>query len=161
LGGIAAFSVFNWRISGHPFTWYDSITHWGYTPGARFPFATLLSLAQVLLTRPYDFLTNERMAVYDTINAGAAVLALVLVPLIWRRFNAGYALIVLAALVLPLSSGQFEGLARYTSVQFPVALALASLAREGGEAGHYALLATFAALYGLCLAMFVNVHPLF
>ena len=162
LGGITAFSVFNWMISGHPFTWYDSITHWGYTPGARFPFATLLSLAQVLLTRPYDFLTSERMAVYDVINAGAAVVALVLVPLIWRRFNAGYALIVLAALALPLSSGQFEGLARYTSVQFPVALALASLgAQSGDNIRHHALLATFAALYGLCLAMFVNVHPLF
>jgi predicted small integral membrane protein len=162
LGGIAAFSAFNWTLSGHPFTWYDSITHWGYTPGARFPFATLLSLAQVLLSRPYDFLTNERMAVYDTVNAGAAVLAIALVPVIWQRFNAGYALIVLAALLLPLSSGQFEGLARYTSVQFPVALALASFWRDSGnDAGHNALLAAFAALYSLCLAMFVNVHPLF
>ena len=31
----------------------------------------------------------------------------------------------------------------------------------GGEVRHHVLLATSAALYGLCLAMFVNVHPLF
>jgi hypothetical protein len=156
--GIGAFSIFNWTLSGNPFTWYDSITYWGYHPGARFPFAALVSLVEALLLRPYQFLTTERMAPYDTVNAGAALLALALVPLIWHRFNGGYALIVLAALLLPLSSGQFEGLARYTAVQFPVFLALASL---GGELRHHVLLATSAALYGLCLAMFVNVHPLF
>ena len=156
--GIAAFSVFNWMISGNPFTWYESITFWGYTPGAVFPFATLASLLQTLVTRPYSFLATGHMAPYDTINAGAALLALGLVPLIWRRFHGGYALIVLAALLLPLSSGQFEGLARYTSVQFPVALALASL---HGDVRHHVYIATSAVLSGICLAMFVNVHPLF
>jgi Gpi18-like mannosyltransferase len=156
-GGIVAFSVFNWMLSGKPFTWYESITFWGYHPGSN-PFSMLLGLLHALVTRPYGFLATERMAPYDTLNAAAALLALALVPIIWKRFNAGYALIVLAALLLPLSSGQFEGLGRYTSVQFPVALALASL---GGEVRHYVVLAVFAALYGLCLAMFVNVHPLF
>ena len=156
-GGIAAYSVFNWMLSGNPLAWYESITFWGYHPGSN-PFAMLTGLVQALATRPYQYLTAERMAPYDTLNAGAAVFALALVPLIWIRFNAGYALIVVAALLLPLSSGQFEGLARYTSVQFPVALALASLS---GEIRHYVLFATFAALYGLCLAMFVTVHPLF
>jgi hypothetical protein len=156
--GVTAFSLFNWSISGSPLTWYESITFWGYHPGARFPFAALWSLIDAVATRPYAFLTTERMAPYDVVNAGAAIVALSLVPLIWRRFNAGYALIVVAALILPLSSGQFEGLARYVSVQFPVALVLASL---GGEVRHQVLIATSAILYGLCLAMFVNVHPLF
>jgi hypothetical protein len=88
----------------------------------------------------------------------AALGALALTPVIWRRFNAGYALIVIAALLLPLSSGQFEGLGRYTSVLFPVALALASLA---GETRHHVMLAASASLYALGLAMFVTVHPLF
>ena len=156
--GVVAFSLFNWSISGSPLTWYESITFWGYQPGARFPFAALGSLVAAVATRPYAFLTTERMAPYDVVNAASAILAMALVPLIWRRFNAGYALIVLAALLLPLSSGQFEGLARYTSVQFPVFLALASLT---GEVRHQILIATSAALYGLCLAMFANVHPLF
>lgn len=43
-------------------------------------------------------------------------------------------------------------------MQFPGALALASL---GGEVRHHALMGSFAALYGLCLAMFVTAHPLF
>lgn len=156
--GIIAFSVFNWAISGNPLTWYESITFWGYQPGARFPFAALWSLIETVAARPYAFLTTERMAPYDVVNAASALLALALVPLIWRRFSAGYALIVLAALLLPLSSGQFEGLARYASVQFPVFLALASLS---GEVRHQVLIASSAACYGLCLAMFANVHPIF
>lgn len=155
--GIGLYSVFNYAISPSPFTWYDSITHWGYEPGGN-PFRMTLALLQALATRPYQFLTTERMAWYDTLNAGAALTAVALVPLIWKRFNAGYALLVLATLLVPLSSGQFEGLGRYTAVQFPVALALASL---GGELRHYALICGCAALYGLCLAMFVTAHPLF
>jgi hypothetical protein len=157
LAGIGAFSLFNARISPGPFTWYDSITHWNYHPGNN-PFGSLFGLLRALATRPHQFLTTERMAPYDTLNASAALLALLLVPLIWKRFNAGYALIVLAALLLPLSSGQFEGLGRYVSVQFPVALALASLRLR---AMHVALSLMFALLYVVCMSLFVTVHPLF
>ena len=114
-------------------------------------------MLQALVSRPYQFLT-ERIAPYDTLNAFAAMGALALVPVIWRRLNPGYALIVLASLVLPLSSGQLEGLGRYTSVQFPIAIALAGFT---GEIRHHVVLAAFAMLYALGLAMFVTVHPLF
>jgi hypothetical protein len=155
--GIASFSVFNALISPSPFTWYDSITHWNYYPGGN-PFATLLGLLQSLVTRPIQFLTTERMAPYDTLNALAALGTLALTPLIWKRFNAGYALIVLAAMLLPLSSGQLEGLGRYASVQFPLALALASLK---SSAWHYLWLSIFLVLYVVCLSLFTTVHPLF
>ena len=130
---------------------------WGYRPGGN-PFGAVAGLAHALVTRPYQFLTTERMAPYDTLNALAAVGTLLLIPLIGWRFSGGYALIVLAGLLLPLSSGQFEGLGRYCSVQFPIALALASV---GGETRHLLLLAMSAALYALGLALFVTVHPLF
>jgi hypothetical protein len=157
LVGIAAFSAFNYAISPSAFTWYESITFWNYHPGGN-PFGAFLGLTRALLTRPYQFLATERMAPYDTLNASAALVALALVPLIWKRFNGGYALIVLAAILLPLSSGQFEGLGRYTSVQFPVFLALA---RFGSNVVRYVIFTSFAALYVICLALFVTVHPLF
>jgi hypothetical protein len=157
LAGIGAYSVFNYTLSGSPFAWYDAITFWGYHPGGN-PFGGVWGLGQALMSRPYQFLTTERMAPYDTLNALSALAALALVPLIWRRFNGGYALIVLAGLLLPLSSGQFEGLGRYCSVQFPIALALAGL---GGELRHYTLLAASVVVYTLALALFVTVHPLF
>lgn len=157
MAGIGLYSLFNYQISGTPFAWYDAITFWGYRPGGN-PLGGVLGLLQALVTRPYQFLATERMAPYDTLNAVSALGALALVPLIVRRFNAGYALIVLAGLLLPLSSGQFEGLGRYCSVQFPIALGLASLT---GEIRHHVLLAGSAVLYAIGLAMFVTVHPLF
>lgn len=155
--GFLGYCAYNDIVSGTPFAWYESITFWGYRPGGN-PFGGMSGLIRALVLRPYQFLATERMAPYDTLNALAALLALVLVPLIWRRFNAGYALIVLAGLLLPLSSGQFEGLGRYCSVQFPIALALASFS---GETRHHLLLTASAVLYALGLAMFVTVHPLF
>ena len=129
----------------------------GLPPGGN-PFSGLGALASVLATDPYRFLATGRLAPYDTLNAAAAVGALALVPFIWRRFNAGYAVVVVAALALPLSSGQFEGLGRYTSVLFPLPLLLASF---GGELRHHILIGASAILYALGLAMFVTVHPLF
>jgi hypothetical protein len=157
LVGVGAYSLFNYAISGRPFAWYEAITYWNYRPLGN-PLAGLAGLLQALTYRPYQFLAGERMAPYDTLNALTAVAALALVPLIWRRFNGGYALIVAGGVLLPLSSGQFEGLGRYASVQFPIALALASFA---GEGRHLLMLAASAILYALGLAMFVTVHPLF
>jgi hypothetical protein len=154
--GIGLYCLYNYAISGNPFAWYDAITYWNYEPGGN-PVAMPLAVLRALITRPVTYL-NETMAPYDTLNTLAAVGAVSLVPLIWKRFGFGYALIVLGGLLLPLSSGQLEGLGRYTSVQFPIALALAGL---GGEMRHGMLLAGSAILYAICLALFVTVHPLF
>jgi hypothetical protein len=156
--GIGLYTVYLYTISGSWVAWYDAITFWGYHPGGN-PFGGVAGLLRALVTRPYQFIATERMAPYDTLNALAALGALGLVPVIWKRFNAGYAAIVVAGLLLPLSSGQFEGLGRYCSVQFPIALALAS--GSGGEWRHQLLLAASAVMYALGLAMFVTVHPLF
>jgi hypothetical protein len=115
-------------------------------------------MATALLTRPYQFLSGEPMAPYDTMNALSAAAALAIVPLVWHRFGFGYAVIVLLGLILPLSSGQFEGLGRYTSVLFPLPLFLGSL---DGETRHVVLTAAAAMLYTLGLVLFTNVHPLY
>jgi hypothetical protein len=155
--GIGAYSAFSYSLSGKPFAWYDAITFWGYHPGGN-PIAMPLRLFWSLLTRPYEYLAVDQMAPYDTLNVLAATGTLAMVPLIWKRFGLGYALIVVSALLLPLSSGQFEGLGRYSSVQFPLALALASMS---GQVRHQVILTLFAMFYAICLALFVTVHPLF
>lgn len=154
--GIGLYCAYNYWLSGNALAWYDAITYWNYQPGGN-PVAMPLAVLRALATRPVDYL-NEAMAPYDSLNTLAAMSALGLVPLIWKRFGLGYALIVLGGLLLPLSSGQLEGLGRYTSVQFPVALALGSLA---GRMRHGMLLAGSAILYAIGLALFVTVHPLF
>jgi hypothetical protein len=156
MAGIGLYCAYNYMVSGSPFAWYDAITQWNYHPGQN-PIAMPFAVMRALLTRPLHYL-DEQMAPYDTLNTIAAVGALALVPLVWRRFGVGYALIVLGGMLLPLSSGQLEGLGRYASVQFPIALALASL---GGQTRHVASFAAFGMLYAICLSLFVTVHPLF
>jgi hypothetical protein len=157
LAGIALYSAYNYMLSGSPLAWYDAITYWNYHPGQN-PVAMPFAVLRAVVTRPLHYFGTEQMAPYDALNTLAAVGALGLTPLVWRRFGTGYAFIVLGGMLLPLSSGQLEGLGRYASVQFPLALALASL---GGETRHTALLAALAMLYAICLALFVTVHPLF
>ena len=98
------------------------------------------------------------MAPYDTFNAVAAILALATLPLVWKRFGASYAAVIVLGLWLPLSSGQLEGLGRYCAVLFPIPILLGSLR---GEARHMWLIASFVAFFTLGLILFGNVHPLF
>jgi hypothetical protein len=156
-GGFVAYCLFNYSISGDPFAWYHAITHWGYQPGGN-PVGGLFAIGRALTTRFYQFLATENMAPFDTLNAGLAAAVLVTVPFVWRRFGFAYASILILGLILPLSSGQFEGLGRYCSVLFPVPMLLAS---SPGETRHLGLIAGSAMLYALGLALFVNVHPLF
>jgi hypothetical protein len=155
--GIGAYSWFNYRLSGNPFEWYDSITRWGYSPGGN-PFTGILAVGEALVTRPMQYLSQEKMAPYDTLNTISAVLALAAVPFVWRRFGFGYAAVIGLGLLLPLSSGQLEGLGRYCAVLFPIPLVLGGL---NGEARHTWLIACFVLFYTLGLVLFGNVHPLF
>lgn len=155
--GFVGYCIHNYALSGTPFAWYEAITRWNYEPGGN-PLAMPLRVIGRLLSSPVAYLAGETMAPYDALNTLAALGALALLPLVWTRFGVGYVVIVLGGLLLPLSSGQLEGLGRYTAVQFPVPLALASLA---GETRHLALIAALAVLYATCLALFVTVHPLF
>jgi len=158
--GFGAYCYFNYRLSGNPFTWYDSITRWGtsgYLPGAN-PLGGIVAVAEELITRPMPYLISERMAPYDTLNTISAVLALATVPFVWKRFGFGYAAIIFLGLILPLSSGQLEGLGRYCAVLLPIPLLLASLR---GEARHSWFVACSVMFYALGLVLFGNVHPLF
>ena len=156
LAGIGAYSLYVYSLSGNPFEWYDSITRWGYRPGGN-PFSGLYAIYYALLTRPISFM-GEAMAPYDTLNALAATGALLSVPFIWMRLGRGYAALVVLGLVLPLSSGQYEGLSRYCSVLFPVAIILGSMR---GELRHLGLITVLVRFYALEQVLFSNVHPMF
>ena len=157
LAGIAGYSIFVYSVSGDALEWYDSITRWGYLPGGN-PLSGLWTIGAALLTRPMEFISTEPMAPYDTLNALTATAALVAVPFIWRRLGRGYAAVVVMGLLLPLSSGQFEGLGRYCSVLFPLPILFGSLR---GDTRHLGLLTGFAFFYTLGMVLFGNVHPLF
>lgn len=157
LAGIGSYSLFVYSVSGDPLEWYESITRWGYHPGGN-PLSGLLAIGANLLTQPAHFIASQPMAPYDTLNAVTATAVLLTVPFVWRRLGIGYAAVIVMGLLLPLSSGQFEGLGRYCSVLFPLPILLGSLK---GETRHLGLMTGFVLFYALGLMLFGNVHPLF
>jgi hypothetical protein len=137
--------------------WAATLERWGYYPGGA-PWRPLARLLHNLLMRPYAYLTLDRSAPFDALNGMAALIFVVSIPFIWIRFGAAYGLFMLVNLWLPLSSGQYEGLGRYCAVLFPFFL-WASTIRSRGV---FAVLAvTSSMLYGVCLALFTNMYPLF
>ena len=155
--GVGAYSVFVYRLSGHPFEWAASISRWGYHPGGP-PWTASLQLVKQLLVHPYAYLAGDRMAPYDTLYGVTGILFLAAVPFVWRRLGAAYGLFMLVNLWLPMSSGVFEGVGRYCSVLFPAFIWLASIR---SRSVYTALAVIFALFYTLGLALFTTVHPLF
>jgi len=98
------------------------------------------------------------LAPFDTLNGLAALLFVIAVPFVWRRFGAGYGLFMAANLWLPLSSGQFEGLGRYCAVLFPFFIWLAQI-QSRAVFGSAVILS--AMLYPICLTLFTKGLPLF
>jgi hypothetical protein len=158
VGGFGAWCAYNYALSGSPIEWKHSIMRWDYVPGTS-AFGPLPALVTALVSRPYEFFTDEAHALYDTLNGLAALSFLAATPFVWRRFGAAYGLFLLANLALPLSTGHLVGLGRYTSVLFPFFIWLASTVRS--PVAHSYVVFAFAVLYALCLALFTNIHPLY
>jgi hypothetical protein len=155
--GIGAYSIYVYRLTGNPLEWAISITRWGYHPGGP-PWLEPARLARQLLTHPYQFLTTDRMALYDTLYGVTGMAFLAATPFVWRQFGAGYGLYMLLNLYVPLSSGVFEGMGRYCSILFPCSIWLATIRSPFVATG---LVILFAMFYMLGLTLFVTVHPIF
>jgi hypothetical protein len=162
-GGLLAYCAFIYQLTDVPggshnaLEWAATIERWGYLPGGA-PWTPLVRLVASLVTHPYAYLAGNPMARYDALNGLAALIAAGSIPFVWRRLGAEYAIFILANLWLPLSSGQYEGLGRYSAVMFPLFIWLATLR---SRAAVTALVVVSAMMYALCLALFTNVHPLF
>jgi hypothetical protein len=155
--GLVIYSTFVYGLTGSFIEWYHSITRWQYVPGTDAG-SIFAGLVRALLTRPYTYLTQEHAAPYDVLNGGTGLLFMLAIPFVWRRLGVAYGILMVANLALPVSAGQFEGLGRYCAVLFPAFVWLATFRAPGVQA---ALTAGSAMLYVLCLALFVNLHPIF
>jgi hypothetical protein len=155
--GVGLYSLFVYQLSGNPFEWAAAMQRWGYSPGGA-PWLALYRLVSVLIAHPYAYLSTGNMAPYDTLNGLAAVTFVAAVPFIWYKHGAGYGLFMAANLWLPLSSGQYEGIGRYCAVLFPFFIWVAGAT---SRSWFTAIVVIFAMLYTLCMALFVNIHPLF
>ncbi len=155
--GFVWYSAYVYQVTGNPFEWAATLQRWNYRVGGS-PLRGVTELVRALTTHPYVFVAGTRMGLYDTLYGVTGIAFLLSVPFLWYRFGAGYGLFVLLNVMVPLSSGVFEGVGRYCSVLFPVFIWLASVR------SHFfatAALVVFAMFYTLGLALFTTIHPIF
>jgi hypothetical protein len=157
VGGVGAYSLYVYQLTGNPLEWAVSITRWGYHPGGS-PWMAPVQLGRRLLTHPYRYLTTDKMALYDTLYGVTGMVFVFATPFVWRRLGAAYGLFMLLNLYVPLSAGAFEGLGRYCSVLFPCCIWLATIRSQFVSTG---IVVVFALFYMLGLALFVTMHPIF
>ena len=131
----------------------------GATTPAAIRSRVCYAIGTPLVTRPISFLTTERMAPYDTLNALTAAGALLAVPFIWKRLGTGYAAVVVLGLCCCRC--------RRASTKASAATArCCSRCRFGWDLCKakpvtYGLMMGFAMFYALGSILFGNVHPLF
>jgi hypothetical protein len=155
--GFISYCVFVYQLSGNPFEWAATLQRWNYRIGGA-PWHAPVELLRVLATHPYVYVAGTRMGLYDTLYGLTAIALVLATPLVWARLGAGYGVFLLLNLLVPLSSGVFEGMGRYCSVLFPFFIWLASLrSRAVGTA----IVVVFAMFYTLALALFTTLHPIF
>ena len=157
VGGFAWYSWFIYQESGHPFEWAATLQRWNYKVGGA-PWRAPVDLLWTLATHPYAFVAGTRMGLSDTLYGLTGIAFVASIPFVWYWFGAAYGLFVLLNLLVPFSSGVFEGVGRYCSVLFPVFIWLAS--RPSRFFGNMTVV-MFAMFYTLALALFTTLHPLF
>jgi hypothetical protein len=97
-------------------------------------------------------------ALYDTLYGLTGLAFLAATPFVWRRLGAAYGLYMLLSLLLPLSSGVFEGVGRYCAVLFPAFIWMATIrSRQLATA----VLVAFPLVYMLGFALFLTNRPVF
>ena len=157
LAGFGWYCAYIYSVTGNPFEWAATLQRWNYQVGGA-PWTAPFTLIGRLLAHPYSFVAEERVGIYDVLYGVAGIGFLAAVPFVWRRFGAAYGLFMLTNLLLPLSSGVFEGVGRYCSVLFPFFIWLASMrSRFVGTS----IVVIFALFYTFALALFTTIHPLF
>jgi Gpi18-like mannosyltransferase len=155
--GLVLYSLYVDTLSGSYFEWTYSIQRWNYSIAGS-PITGFVFVISELVARPYQYITTHPTAPYDILNGFAGLVFILSLPFVGRRIGAAYVVHMALNLWLPLSSGVLEGVGRYCAVLFPFYFVMATVRPFVLRTG---LLAASAALYMLCLALWVNLHPIF
>jgi hypothetical protein len=142
--GLLAYMGFLWRRFGDPLLFSEVERYWGHTPEPR---TWLKADLFHYLSRHGDTFYVRNMVIQGLL----AVVALLLVPRIGRRFGWGYGVYVLVAVGIPaVATNNFQGLGRYMLAAFPVvALVGEQLSRLAVPVRVVVLAGSAAALVGM------------
>jgi Mannosyltransferase (PIG-V) len=154
----AGFCAYAYTLSGDPLGWMSAQTHWGYSLGHR-PWQQVQRVIGTLVEQgAYDYFFGSALAPIELLQAGTALIFVMLVPMVFRRLGAPAGVYVLVSLLVPLSSNTLEGLGRYASVLFPAFIVVGSMTTPRA---HEVLVMVSLAFRTLLLSFFVTWQPIY
>jgi hypothetical protein len=119
IGGVVGYSIFCWVQTGDPLFFSAIQKNWGrslVSPLMTFShsFDTVVNVNQLANEVDFSFMVDML----------SALLALALIPYVWKRIGIAEALFVLGTLVLSFTTGSTRSLTRFTITLFPLFLVL-------------------------------------
>jgi len=140
--GTATFMAYLGRVTGDPLAFVHVQEHWGRSPGWFWrPLVAFLAKPNAI-GEPWNLIV---------LNFLVALLLLVVAGVLLARRGASFGSYALVSVLLPLSTGSLQSIARYGLVVFPLFLLLAVAGRR--PLFDRMILTTFALLLGWLVAM--------
>lgn len=154
----AGYCGYVYTLTGDPLAWLSAQAHWNYSLGHP-PWRLLLTMIGRLVKHGwYDYFFVTTMTPFRLFHGMTALVFLVLMPGVFKRFGVAMGAYVLASLLVPLSGSALEGIGRYAAVLFPVFM-FAGTFRS--ERLHEAVLIVCSLFLALFIALFVTLRPIY
>lgn len=142
--GLAAWMAWQWMRFGTPTAFVQTQAGWNQTPGP----STWFKINWITGDRFVERLPRSLM------HLGLALLMLAMIPRVWKRIGAGYAIFVAIIVGLPfISSIDFIGLGRYAIAAFPALFCFALWLEERPRLARV-WFPLSAVLLGVCVSKF-------
>jgi hypothetical protein len=153
---LIGYSLYVYTLTGDPLSWMSAQEHWGYSLGHS-PLQQLQRLVDAILRHGlYGYLLTSHVAPIELLQGASALVVLMLVPAVFRRLGMAMGAYVLVSLLVPLSGSALEGLGRYASVLFPVAILIGCMK---SQRGYEAIVATCLVFHTILICFFVTWNP--
>ena len=152
--GMLTFSAYIWALTGRPFQWTMQNAAWGRVYKGLDELVS--DRIEFLVDHGfYEYLSTQTIDLFYTL---AAILCLLAVWPVYRRFGLPYAAFIVLNMLPPMSAGGMLSMGRVTSVLFPVFLWMGAIIPRRQR---MAWVTAFAMLQGFFAAMFFTWRPLF
>jgi hypothetical protein len=116
---LAAYSAYVYTLAGNPLAWMAAQSQWNYTIG-NLPWRQLVRITSTLvISGPYEYFFTSPGAAFDLLHGVTALLAVAVMPFVFKRLGVAMGAYVLVSLLVPLSGSSPAGWGRYVSVLFP------------------------------------------
>lgn len=155
---LVGYSLYTYTLSQDPVAWLSAQSAWGNSIGNP-PWGLLLSIISQLVNHGwYEYFFLAPQSPFRLFHGATALLFLMFVPTVFKRFGIPMGAYVLVSLFVPLTASELEGIGRYASVLFPVFMLAGTVESRRVQELIVIVSAQFQALF-ICL--FVTVRPIY